>query len=185
LPNSAFKMADIGSFITANDANGNCFGVASWNEENTSITLFGDDPLTPKKDGFIEGEPISFKWIDGNDIYDLKVEYDQIMPVSNGRFAVNGLSAVKSVKVSSQQGNPNMSDGISIYPNPANESVFINLSHETEALSFFYDTFGQVIIDGKLSKGENRISLSDLEPGVYLIKITDHQSTKVFKLIKR
>lgn len=39
LTSNAFGLVDIGSIITAKDANGFYFVVASWNGQTTSITL--------------------------------------------------------------------------------------------------------------------------------------------------
>jgi hypothetical protein len=79
-------------------------------------------------------------------------------------------------------------DAISIYPNPVNDFIGINLNSTATLKEIkILDLTGRTIDTKSVQKGENniRISVSDYPSGVYLISITTDQGTKVRKFIKR
>jgi hypothetical protein len=51
---------EIGDVIAGIDSKGSCFGYTVWTGENINLCLFGDDASTFVKDGFDEGEYVSF-----------------------------------------------------------------------------------------------------------------------------
>ena len=78
-------------------------------------------------------------------------------------------------------------DAISVYPNPVNDFVGINLNSTAILKEIkILDLTGRTIDTKSVQKGENniRIRVSDYPSGVYLISITTDQGTKVRKFIK-
>lgn len=70
---------------------------------------------------------------------------------------------------------------IRIYPNPARTELNLNLSNtETSDISIS-NILGQVLIH---SENQNRIDISSLTNGVYIIAITQGQFKQTQKLIK-
>jgi len=62
--------------------------------------------------------------------------------------------------------------GISIYPNPATDKLRIVASGETNSTAQMYSSLGQLVKQIKLdSNGETTIDVSNLNRGIYLIKI--------------
>ena len=72
---------------------------------------------------------------------------------------------------------------ISLYPNPARESLFIS-GVEDEDLTIF-DLSGKVIRQVRCYQADSEIEIPELLPGIYLIRIGDGQSNRWFKLLKQ
>lgn len=51
---------NLGAFYTDDSGNLTCGGFTSWGGVQTSIAVYGDDSTTPEKDGFAEGEQITW-----------------------------------------------------------------------------------------------------------------------------
>jgi PKD repeat protein len=89
----------LGVFYTLEGGILACGGLTEWTGGNQVMFAYGDDPITPVKDGFAIGEPIIWKlcsYIKG-DADPIDVVYDPSFPNSNGVFVVNGLSALTSI----------------------------------------------------------------------------------------
>ena len=79
--------------------------------------------------------------------------------------------------------------GISIYPNPANDHVNIEISsslvsnHTTVEIT---DALGKLVMQETLGTEITRINISKLEEGVYFFKVsTNNQTVKVGKVVKQ
>lgn len=71
---------------------------------------------------------------------------------------------------------------IYLYPNPANDRVFIN--SEVDVAIKIYDISGRIVLDIKnLSNGG--IDISSLKSGVYLAEINTENKTNTLQLVKR
>jgi len=66
---------------------------------------------------------------------------------------------------------------INIYPNPANDEVFISSSINSSFI--IIDILGKTIIKGILKSGKNLISLPELNSGMYFIKLQNGISKKL------
>jgi hypothetical protein len=78
-----------------------CAGAVQWNGvSNIAISAYGDDPLTPEKDGFDSGE--QFRWkifdCDFQTSCDAFATYDNSLPQSSGVFLNMGLSSLESLQ---------------------------------------------------------------------------------------
>ena len=82
-------------------------------------------------------------------------------------------------------GNPTFtSEAILMYPNPANQSVTIDLSQSTENLSeiVFFDIVGKrVKVVNSLGEKQMTVNVSDLSKGIYLIEIQTENQLKTIK----
>ncbi|RLD41315.1 MAG: hypothetical protein DRI86_13625 [Bacteroidetes bacterium] len=72
-----------------------------------------------------------------------------------------------------------LKENISIYPNPATDFLIINTTSEQNMAISIYSTSGQRVYLSKscLISGEKTISLSDIKPGVYFIKLQTQNTT--------
>ena len=62
-----------------------------------------------------------------------------------------------------------------IYPNPANEVINIEF-YDNNATMSIYDERGALVLSKKLIDNIEKISIKDLSPGIYFIKIkTENQ----------
>ncbi len=73
---------------------------------------------------------------------------------------------------------------LSVYPNPATEHVFVNVSKKLINSKFFVtDVAGRIVMEGILSGNEQKINLADLNNGIYCIRIASAKSESI-KFIK-
>lgn len=115
---------------------------------------------------------------------------DQIYSVGSFLFGGIGMSVVRisPPKLSSSTDfftsipqtpdqNIKRQNTILIFPNPTTEQLLVKGISESTGFSF-YNSNGQILQSGQISPGET-ISVSDLPPGVYVLKLDGVESKKV------
>lgn len=75
----------------------------------------------------------------------------------------------------------NLNDNISIYPNPAKTELNLNVSQNDKNELSISNLLGQVLIK---SQNQNRIDISNLTNGIYILAITQGQNKYTKKFIK-
>ncbi|MGV3613395.1 MAG: T9SS type A sorting domain-containing protein [Fluviicola sp.] len=77
----------------------------------------------------------------------------------------------------------NAIEGLSVYPNPANDYVVVALPTAAQASGSVFNTTGSLVktIDNFSAKTE--VSVSDLTPGVYFLHISSEEKTSIIKLV--
>lgn len=75
----------------------------------------------------------------------------------------------------------NLTDNISIYPNPAKTELNLNVSQNDKNELSISNLLGQVLIK---SQNQNRIDISNLTNGIYILAITQGQNKYTKKFIK-
>lgn len=79
----------------------------------------------------------------------------------------------------------NESKDFNVYPNPANDFITIQFPYSIENASIsVYNSLGQNVIENKLSNENSKISLEELESGVYIYKIEANNFSKTGKISK-
>ena len=67
----------------------------------------------------------------------------------------------------------NYLNNVSVYPNPAQDVVFIELSGETELTDIeIYSIGGQKLVKGSFNSNTYQVNVSELPQGMYLLKLT-------------
>jgi hypothetical protein len=75
-------------------------------------------------------------------------------------------------------------EGLSLYPNPVTTGkVYISSKNDLEKEIVIFDVLGKKVLQTKINSRE--LNVSDLQPGVYIIKIIEEQATSSRKLIVR
>ena len=191
IPNSVMENLEIqnGSLIKAYDGSGECFGVGIWQDESTSITLFGDDPLTETKDGFDENEIITFRlWNPENDEeFLIEVSFDPSMPNPEKMFVNNGLSAIASIKVSTSGISDNHDElNIQIIPNPAKDEFMLSIASKISQAGMLkiFSLDGQEVAFETIENENTKIGIHHLESGIYILQIEMNGNTVNKKLLK-
>lgn len=181
------SLLKTGDLIGAFDRQGNCYGIAEWNESNASITVFGDDPVTSEKDGFVEGEPLLLKAFirTTEKEYELMVVYDDELPQSDGLFHSNGLSMIEDLKVGATGIYEGSASDALIYPNPASNMLFIDFDVAGDVSAVIYDVQGHEVIETRLTELRNQVDISGLRNGVYLVKLEGNDLLKIERIIKK
>lgn len=69
-----------------------------------------------------------------------------------------------------------------IYPNPASENFFIQMPEDKTVVYEIMDIAGRVIANGMLQPGTNKIDVSAVSSGVYIVRL-DHNSTLTRRIV--
>lgn len=81
---------------------------------------------------------------------------------------------------------PSVIEGLNLYPNPVSVStgrVYISTKNDGEKEIIIFDLLGKKVLQTQLSSKE--LNISNLTPGVYIIKINEQNATATRKLIVR
>ncbi|MFK5878804.1 MAG: T9SS type A sorting domain-containing protein [Flavobacteriaceae bacterium] len=83
--------------------------------------------------------------------------------------------------------NETIQSEFSIYPNPVNDILTINLSNSlsSEASIKIYDLLGKLILVEEINNQKNQINISKLKNGNYFIKIETENTTTTKQFIKQ
>ena len=78
-------------------------------------------------------------------------------------------------------------ENISIYPNPINNLLNVNVGSNSGLNYSIFNITGQIIFKGKFTSFNNRVDFSDLSKGVYFLQVLDKRLNKqnAYKLIKK
>lgn len=97
-------------------------------------------------------------------------------------FSLSG-SAQDTKQVLKQQ-EASAIEGLSMYPNPvSNGKVYIATKNDTDKEIIIFDLLGKKVLQTMLSARE--LNVSNLIPGVYIIKISEDNASATRKLIVR
>lgn len=172
---NALDNLQMGDFIGAFNRKGDCVGFVMYdgNDSNLGLVVYGDDFTTGLTDGMLENESISFRIYNAAEMTETVVTpvWDDRMPQS-GFFAENGLSAIKDFKLGTFGIGEQTRLTAQIYPNPAGDHLFVEISHASTAVLVITDQIGQTMLQLNLKQNNERLDLSSLQPGVYMVRIT-------------
>jgi len=183
---SSFTSTEIkeGNLLTAQGVEGKIYGAAVWQNGNFAITLYGDDPATPQKDGFAEGEPIIFKIKSSfpESEYLLQTDFHPSFPQTEARFVTHGISAISALSIAGDSGITDGAGQILIFPNPASEEIILSLTDfkiipEKVIIS---SADGILVKEVRLNGPYQLIQVNDLRPGVYLLQLPGIKGVKRF-----
>ena len=181
----AMELLPAESIVGIFAANGTCAGLSSIGDKQHSvaITAFGDEPSSTEIEGFAAGEEMQYKLFDmqtGN-ISTLLVEYDQQMPCADGYFTDDGLSMLKTMKMSSTGVADYGQELVQIHPNPSTGIVNFRGNNESYQVQVV-NAQGEIKTEQIIS-GNAQLDLSHLPRGIYIVKIKDEKTSYIKKLI--
>lgn len=175
-----------GDYVGVFTQNGICAGCIEVGSPPVALSVFADDDLTPAVEGFNPGDKFVFRMLDGQSMNEvgLNLVFSEKLPDHDTYFSPNGISAVKSGYAGTNMvSNPEA--GISIFPNPAKEKVFV--SGLQGNVSITINTLQGRTVAAIERQGEStlEINLGHLLPGVYLMKINSLNNSHIIKLIHK
>ena len=92
-------------------------------------------------------------------------------PTDSNIFISEGFRDNYLVKLNgSMAGIKSSVENLFVFPNPAESTICIQQKQPDLAFSMF-DVTGKIVVDGNLRTGENQISISHINPGIYLLRI--------------
>lgn len=75
-----------------------------------------------------------------------------------------------------------VSDKLSVYPNPVKDFTTLKTSNKIETAEV-YNLAGQLVFSSKVN-GDKKINLSNLKPGIYILKVKTDKGIETVKLMK-
>jgi uncharacterized protein (TIGR02145 family) len=114
--------------------------------------------------------------------FDRYLGYDHCGVVRSWRHKENGLSVrcVRNNLVSMT--NPPNTDATIFYPNPATEKLYIKNSNDTKAIIMINDIHGKQVSCKQIDS--NPIDISNLEKGIYVVKLLNSANVLISIFIK-
>jgi hypothetical protein len=98
-------------------------------------------------------------------------------------FFTTSASAQEIKQLPKPQENTSI-EGLNLYPNPVtNGKVYITSKNDLEKEIIIFDVLGKKVLQTIINTKE--LNISNLSPGVYIIKITEENATSSRKLIVR
>ncbi len=184
IPLQAITGISAGSIITIYNQFGLCCGAAISQNQNTAITVFGDDPTTPAIDGMTEGEAMNFRVFNpetGKE-FTLEAAFDEQMPQC-GTFESHGLSVVKELNVTGVVEIAGSEMNVSVYPNPSS-GIFNIRSKTMNGFGWeISNTHGSILATGNNQSIDFAIDLSSYPKGIYYLGISQGELQTVKKLV--
>ncbi|MEM6698805.1 MAG: GEVED domain-containing protein [Bacteroidota bacterium] len=81
-------------------------------------------------------------------------------------------------------GQPSLHDSqVSVYPNPANDWIYLIINQEGTQLVKIMDATGRMVKQNVIYGNENQIEIRDLKSGIYFLQVTDEGGNTVTKRI--
>lgn len=74
--------------------------------------------------------------------------------------------------------------GISVYPNPVADDVFIKNVSDAKVMATIFDETSRIVLQEVVSKGETKLSLKGLAAGVYQMQLQKDGQMQYVKLVK-
>ena len=117
---------------------------------------------------------------------DANIIWDSINNYWKVTFSTTGFGGffAKTINVTLETFNFDISSNFKIYPNPVKSTVNIDLSSVDNSSIDVYDINGRKILTQKLSNSSNTINIDNLSSGMYLFKVTSDQGTATSKVVK-
>lgn len=131
----------------------------------------------------------TYSWSNGSNSSQLIVQ-----PLVNTTYTVIGLNGACTASLAYTQmvsnctfetENDLLKTAIKQYPNPFDETLFLENTSDNEALLSVFNFEGKLIYSGILSAGsKTQLNTFSWEKGIYLVNVTEEKSVKSTKLIK-
>lgn len=94
-----------------------------------------------------------------------------IQPAFNGGSYTLVLCSTSGIEESNAQ------NVISLYPNPAENSIQIEYTQTNGIENYFiYDAFGKIVQQGVLLSGNEKIDISNLPKGIFILSVNNNVS---------
>lgn len=82
-------------------------------------------------------------------------------------------------------GRATKEDGVTVYPNPADNTLFIESKTDRFNKVLLVNTLGQVVAEQAIRKGNNAISISRLSSGIYYLILNGAEGSRSLKITKQ
>lgn len=100
-----------------------------------------------------------------------------------GQLCIWSGKPVKEISNPLDINDPVLESKIIIYPNPAKDIINVKWNNSNKISITIYNTIGQKIKNIFLTNQNRKIDISELEHGIYFLKISDKHKTGIKKLV--
>ena len=69
-----------------------------------------------------------------------------------------------------------------LYPNPANETLYVERADDMNGTLFIHDMNGTLVMEESIPDAESGINISTLNPGIYMVTIESGDNVSRSKL---
>lgn len=100
---------------------------------------------------------------------------------------MSNTQALVNMDVVTSVGSPINTDGIIIYPNPANEVLHVDITDCDACIAKveLSDISGRIVLTAQLNNQKNQLNISTLERGVYLVKVEKGDVLQMHRIVIR
>lgn len=151
-----------------------CAGAAMYTNGQLLLQAYGDDPATPQKEGFAEGETLLWKFHQHGATVsqNMSVTYNTSMPDHEGVFRNLGLSMLATMETGIVgTAENNALDLISHYPNPS--AGMLNLTGLQPGMQLnVIDMTGRTVMSRNVRTATERLTIE--ASGLYVVEVV-HQ----------
>jgi hypothetical protein len=147
-----------------------CGGAALWTGEHIVLTIYGDNPATPAKDGFMPNENIHWKvYMHQQQVAgEITAEFSHDMPQYNGKFHMLGLSMIETIELGTVSLDEQDKQSIHLYPNPSDGSFAISGLNKGDEIKV-YSASGKLVY---ISKAVSNLEFIDISiSGIYIVEL--------------
>ncbi len=146
------------------------------------VSVWGDDPTTPRIDGALKGESLEISLYDGKNLH--AVEFESVAG-ENG-YSTDGFFVIRLLDI---QGLPEDFSIVDVYPNPFNSSTSLTytLPEASRVEVAVFDLIGRQVVSilqDQKHAGFHTISIdgTELSSGVYIVQIQANERISKRKL---
>jgi hypothetical protein len=125
--------------IAVYTGDGACAGAAVWTGNSLSITAWGDDIMTPSKDGYAAGESMKFRVWDPRTSTEYGVGSGSVTITYNaskeffrtdGRYSSDAIYSLSVLAAESESSSAGIAAPVTVYPTDGSENVEISANFE-------------------------------------------------------
>lgn len=117
------------------------------------------------------------------DVVEFRIFHNEVASfepqVVDGTLQIDEIYSIELLNASE-----NLFSNLELYPNPVISNLTVVLPRINEATIEFYNVLGDKVLSQQLVTIQSRIDLSDLQSGMYLVKITSEEETVTKKIVK-
>lgn len=184
IPSNLLAIFETGDQIGVFNGSGFCTGMVQIDDlnQNIPVVISGNDSITADHDGMVMGELMTLKLFrpSNNQEYNLIPGFDASYP-NQEIYGHEGLSKLNQLEFDNTGIIENF-DIIRIYPNPATSYLHVSLPQNSKANLEIFDLKGRKVLQTTVV-GTATVATQNLRRGVYTVRLSDSNFSKIQKLI--
>ncbi|MBI3232713.1 MAG: T9SS type A sorting domain-containing protein [Bacteroidetes bacterium] len=160
-------------------------GFVNFNADNytpnklTNVNFFDRTTFKPTTWAWDFGDGQTATTANPSHTYNTAGTYQVKLWASNGNIYDSAIQTVVVKDVIGFSTIQNQSETIAIYPNPANDYIYIQSQNSSNKTINLYDLSGKVIMSKQINKFTETIDLNSISKGIYIIQVLDKNNSVI------